>query len=106
AFGFSLWFSVPETGAPVRHARLRFGDAVVMLGTTRADDGMATPRTLGAATQALVVEVEDVDLHYARAIAAGAEVVASPADTDFGMREYHARDLEGHPWIFTAPLRR
>ena len=44
--------------------------------------------------------VEDVDAHFERARAAGAEITSPPRDTDFGSREYHARDLEGHPWTF------
>jgi uncharacterized glyoxalase superfamily protein PhnB len=55
---------------------------------------------LGAATQALYVCVEDVDKHYERTRAAGAEILSPPADTDFGSRDYHVRDLEGHPWAF------
>jgi uncharacterized glyoxalase superfamily protein PhnB len=61
---------------------------------------LATPRQLGAATQALCVYVEDVDAHYRRAVAAGAEIVNPPSDTDFGSREYRARDLDGHTWTF------
>jgi uncharacterized glyoxalase superfamily protein PhnB len=29
-----------------------------------------------------------------------AEITSPPLDTDFGSREYHACDLEGHPWTF------
>jgi uncharacterized glyoxalase superfamily protein PhnB len=100
AFGFVELFSVPPSGPFVRHAQLRLGTNVVMLGSVRADDGLTSPRMLGAVTQALCVFVEDVDAHFERARAAGAEITSPPADTDFGAREYHARDLEGHPWTF------
>lgn len=100
AFGFVELFSVPESGPLVRHAQLRLGTNVVMLGSVRAGDGIATPRALGGSTQALCVWVEDPDAHFERARAAGAEIVAPPADTDFGAREYHARDPEGHLWVF------
>lgn len=99
-FGFVELFSVPEAGPVVRHAQLRLGTNVVMLGSVRPDERMESPRALGAATQALCVFVEDVDGHFERARAAGAEIVSPPGDTDFGSREYHARDLEGHPWTF------
>ena len=59
---------------------------------------------LGAATQALYVRVEDVDLHFERARAAGAETTSPPEDTDFGSRDYNVRDLEGHPWTFGTYL--
>jgi uncharacterized glyoxalase superfamily protein PhnB len=99
-FGFVELFSVPEAGPYVRHAQLKLGTNVVMLGSVRPDDGMASPRALGFATQALCVYVEDLDAHFERARAAGAEITSRPADTDFGAREYHARDVEGHPWTF------
>jgi uncharacterized glyoxalase superfamily protein PhnB len=100
-FGFVEMFSVPESGDVVRHAQLRLGTNLVMLGSVRPDDGMASPRALGGvATQALSVYVDDLDAHFERARSAGAEVAGPPKDTDFGAREYHVRDLEGHPWTF------
>ena len=42
-FGFIELFSVPESGASVRHAQLKLGTNVVMLGSVRPDEGMATP---------------------------------------------------------------
>lgn len=41
-----------------------------------------------------------------RARSASAEIVCPPKDTDFGAREYHVRDFEGHPWTFTTDLPR
>lgn len=99
AFGFALRFSVPESGPFVRHAQLSLGTNVIMIGSCR-DDGIKSPRELGATTQALCVFVMDVDAHFERARAAGAEIVSAPQNTDFGFREYHTRDLEGHPWTF------
>jgi uncharacterized glyoxalase superfamily protein PhnB len=50
------------------------------------------------------VYVEDLEAHFERARLAGADIVEGPKDTDFGFREYHARDLEGHPWTFGTYL--
>ena len=100
AFGFIEVFSVPAAGEFVRHAQLRLGTNIIMLGSVRPDDGMASPSTVGAATQGLCVYVADPDAHYERARAAGAEIVAAPRNTDFGAREYHAQDPEGHLWTF------
>lgn len=100
AFGFVEVFSTPEQGSFVRHARLRLGANVIMLGSVRPDDGIATPAALGAATQMLAVYVEDPDAHYERALAAGAKILYPPRNTDFGSREYHVADLEGHLWTF------
>ena len=99
-FGFIELFTVPESGPSVRHAQLKLGMNVVMRGSVRPDEGMASPQALGVATQALYVYVEDLDAHYERARLAGAQIVSPPKDTDFGSREYHVRDVEGHFWTF------
>ena len=41
-----------------------------------------------------------LDAHYARAKAAGAEIVIDIADQDYGGRLYVCRDPEGHVWNF------
>src|SRR5574341_459427 len=88
-FGFVELFSVPATGPVVRHAQLKLGTNIIMLGSIRPDDGMTSPEVSGVATQALCVYVEDLDAHFERARAAGAEITSPPMDTDFGAREYH-----------------
>ena len=104
AFGFVELFSVPESGPLVRHAQLKLGTNIIMLGSVRADDGMTSPAVLGIATQALCVYVEDLDAHFERARAAGAEILSAIEDTDFGTRGYHVSDLEGHLWVFGTYL--
>ena len=52
------------------------------------------------------VRVDDVDAHYARARAAGASIDGEPQDMPYGLREYGARDLEGHRWWFSSPVKR
>jgi uncharacterized glyoxalase superfamily protein PhnB len=88
----------------VRHAQLRLGTNIVMLGSVRPNDGLTSPQAIGLATQALSVYVDDVDTHFQRARSAGAEIKVPPTDTDFGSREYHARDPEGHLWVFSSYL--
>lgn len=99
-FGFVELFSVPESGQIVRHAQLRLGTNVIMLGSVRTNDGMGSPLGLGVATQALYVYVDKLDAHFEQARSAGAEITSPPKNTDFGSREYHVRDLEGHLWTF------
>jgi len=43
---------------------------------------------------------EDVDAHYARAVAAGAKILTELADTHWGARMYTCADPEGHIWTF------
>ena len=100
AFGFIELFSVPESGSVVRHAQLRLGTNIIMIGSVRPNEGITSPQVLGATTQALCVYVEDLDAHYEQACLAGADITIPPRDTDFGSREYHVRDIEGHLWAF------
>ena len=44
----------------------------------------------------MYVALNDVDAHCARAQAAGAEIVETLADTDYGSREFSVRDVEGN----------
>ena len=100
AFGFVERCCIPDDGPFVRHAQLQVGENIIMLGSVRADDGITSPEASGAATQMLAVYVKDPDAHYDRANAAGAKILYPLKDTDFGSREYHVLDLEGHPWTF------
>jgi DNA-binding transcriptional MerR regulator/uncharacterized glyoxalase superfamily protein PhnB len=83
-------------------AEVRAGDQVIWLHP--AADGYRSPRSLGATTGMTVIVVDDLDAHHARSVAAGAEIVEEPVDQDYGVREYGARDLEGHLWYFHTPI--
>ena len=100
AFGFTERCCIPEDGLFVRHAQLQLGENIIMLGSVRPDDGITSPQSSGVATQMLAVYVTDPDAHFERAQAAGAKILYPPKNTDFGSREYHVLDLEGHPWTF------
>jgi uncharacterized glyoxalase superfamily protein PhnB len=101
AFDFAEQMVVPGGNGTVAHAQLSFGPAVIMLGTARDDElRMKSPRDLGAVNQGIYVYLEDVDAHCERARAIGAEIIRGPENTDYGSREYTARDLEGHLWSF------
>ncbi len=107
ALGFERHLVVPgEEEGNIAHAQLRFGNGMIMLGTANRHSGgfdelMTTPRDIGGRnTQSAYVVVEDIDVHYIRAIAAGAEIVMPLEDKDYGGRGYSCRDLEGHVWSF------
>ena len=66
-----------------------------MFGSARAD----APATRGAGGGIYVV-VEEADAHSDRARAAGAEILRDVHDTEYGSRDYSARDPEGNVWHF------
>ena len=86
------------------HAEVRAGDLVIWLHRVAAEQKLAAPRSLPAASSGLVVYVEDVDAHFARARARGAQPESEPKDMPYGQREYGVTDREGHRWWFAAPL--
>jgi uncharacterized glyoxalase superfamily protein PhnB len=103
AFGFQRHLVVPGENGTIVHAQLVLGDAMVMLGSARDDDFgrlVKTAREVGAVTQSAYVVVPEVDAHYTRARAAGAEIVLEIKDEDYGGRGYSARDPEGQLWNF------
>ena len=104
AFGFEKSLVVPGENDTVVHAELTFGNGMIMLGQARDDKYgklVKPPRDLGGVnSQSPYVIVADADAHYARAVAAGAQVVIEIKDEDYGGRGYSCRDPEGHIWNF------
>jgi uncharacterized glyoxalase superfamily protein PhnB len=106
AFGFEKFAVFPGAGLGSAHAQLRLGANYVMIGATTTDAGpISTPRALAGAIGGIVVVLEndaDVDKHYLRARAAGAEIVSVPGPGPFGGRNYTATDSEGYSWSFSS----
>ena len=97
----------------VTHAELSLDGATVFLGwpgpdyrspRRHAEDCAQAARWLATpwVVDGVQVEVSDVDAHYERARAAGAEILREPEQQPFG-RLYSAADPEGHRWMFMQP---
>jgi uncharacterized glyoxalase superfamily protein PhnB len=89
AFGAEPHAVYRDGDGRVRHAEIRLGNGMVMLGPAEAAQGGG-----------VYVVVPDPDGHCSRARQAGAEIEREPNDTDYGSREYGARDPEGLAWHF------
>ncbi|MPQ97588.1 glyoxalase [Modestobacter sp. I12A-02628] len=98
AFGFEATAVYPD-GDLVAHAQLSWPPGGgVMLGSVRPAD---TDRwALEPGTCGVYVVTDDPDGLFARATAAGAEVLQEPYDTDHGSRDFAVRDPEGNRWSF------
>ena len=85
--------------------RVRIGDHRVQL---VLGDGAVVARDGGgeaaSSDHSVMVRVEDVDAHCARAESRGARIVQPPADHPFGERQYSVLDLAGHAWTFTQSI--
>src|SRR5262245_46464233 len=89
AFGFEVRLKVDGDAGRIEPSELVYGDGVIMVG----DSNPATrpphrafctsPRSLeGANTQCMMVYVDDVEAHCARARETGAKIVAEPKTSD------------------------
>lgn len=116
AFGFEVRLKIVGDNGSIEHSELTYGEGVIMVGGSRREHRpdrahCTSPRAVGGAnTQNMMVYVDDVEAHCARARAAGAKIVMEPTTTDYGEeywtdRGYEAVDPEGHHWWFYQRLR-
>jgi len=111
AFGFTEHGEryVMEDGS-IGHAELEMGGEIVMLATPNRE--YQSPKRHRESCDAarrwldnpwvidgVLVTVDDLEAHHARAVAAGANVIRPPEEGPDG-RLYTAEDLEGHRWMF------
>ncbi|MFG2893216.1 VOC family protein [Streptomyces sp. NPDC048248] len=99
AFGFTQDAVYEGEGGAVLHAELSYGNGKVMLGS-KGHGGVFDTAMGDSGPTGVYVVVEDTDAHFARAEAAGAEILMAPKDQDYGSRDYMARDGEGNIWSF------
>ncbi len=94
AFGFTETV-VYGDGDRVHHAELAWPPGGGIMLASARDPSSSQPGEF----QAYAV-TDEPDALFARATAAGAEVVRGLTDTDYGSREFSVRDPEGNGWSF------
>lgn len=100
AFGFERHDVVTAVDGTILHARLMFGNDMILILPVRNDAGVASPPgEAGGEMQSCYFVVDDADLHYQHAKASGAEIL-DITEYDYGGRGYSCRDPEGHLWNF------
>lgn len=102
AFGFERGILERDGEGRVVHGEVSMGGTGIWLHRATAAHGLASPRALSAVSCGLVVLVPDVDAHFERARAAGAQIDREPEDQPYDQREYAARDPEGGRWYFAT----
>jgi uncharacterized glyoxalase superfamily protein PhnB len=95
AFGFDRKAVHENDDGTVGHAELTSGRGMVMIGSSGAGDPQ-----FETAHASIYVVVADPDALHERAKGAGAEITRELQDTDYGSREFSARDPEGNVWSF------
>ena len=117
AFGFEERLRFTEDDGTISHAELTTdGGGLIMLATPTPD--YVSPKRLRETSKearkmaevpyvidGVLVDVDDVDAHFARAKEAGATILSEPEDVpDVGVRHYRVEDPEGHRWMFSQDL--
>ncbi len=114
AFDFEVRLKVEGDGGRIEHSELTYGDGLVMVSESSPSEKMPyrrSPRQVeGINTQNMMVYVDDLDAHCAKAKAAGAQIKTEPKNTDYGPdywedRSYECVDLGGHHWWFCQRIR-
>jgi uncharacterized glyoxalase superfamily protein PhnB len=98
AFGFSEKEVHADGEGVIRHAEISGFGGIVMLGTEPEGGDPQWGEHAGKGW--MYLSTDDVDALHERAVAAGAEIVRPLQDTDYGSREFSARDPEGNHWSF------
>jgi hypothetical protein len=98
SIGFAVRATHEQPGCPMDWASLLFGTSEVMLSAG------GKPATSPRRDVDLYVHVDDLDQHYLT-IAKQAEVLEAPHPTDYGMREFIIRDLNGFWLTFGQSLK-
>jgi PhnB protein len=85
-------------------ARLAIGEAEFWVADESPEYGNFSPESLGGGSVRMVVTVSDPDAVFARAVAAGAQVVRPVSDQPYGWRVGRIADPFGHHWEIGRPL--
>jgi uncharacterized glyoxalase superfamily protein PhnB len=117
AFGFEVRVKIEGEAGRIEHSELTYGEALLMVAQESPDANrlwkrdLLSPKSLGGkTTQTIMLYVDAVDAHCAKARAAGAHIVGEPETHDYGAdywtdRSYCAVDPEGHIWWIAERLR-
>ena len=101
AFGLEETAIIASEDDPtvIEHGEMRWPSGPgIMFGSAGKDDSPFGTRQPG--NEAIYVVCDDPDALFARATAAGAEVIRGLRDEDYGSRGFTVRDPEGNLWSF------
>jgi PhnB protein len=102
AFGATELMRLPGPGGKVMHAEIKVGDSPIMLADEFPEMDIRGPQTLGGSPVSILIYVEDVDVRFAAALAAGATEKRPLADQFYGDRSGTLEDPYGHVWTIAT----
>lgn len=105
-FGFTKHSVFEDKDGHIGHAELCFGNSMIMLssekdnafgklvGTPKAHSGINTMSPY------IILKDSEIDAHYLKTLASGAEIVYDLKVEDYGGKAYSCKDAEGYLWNF------
>jgi uncharacterized glyoxalase superfamily protein PhnB len=110
AFGFEVRLIAESSSGEIVHSELVYGEGVIMVAQSGQRPHFKSPRAAGGNTQSVMVYIDNVEEHLARAREQGAKVFEELRESDHGPeywvdRSYGAVDPEGHHWWFVQRLK-
>ena len=102
AFGATELMRMPGPGGKIGHAEIKIGDSPIMLADEVPGMGFRSPESLGGSPISILLYVEDVDVVFSEALAAGAKVQRPVADQFYGDRTGGVTDPFGHVWYIAT----
>lgn len=112
AFGFVETMRMQSPDGRLAHGEMQTGDGHIVISSPTPDyEGPRRHRqhceparrwsSVPWVIDGVLVLVDDLDAHFARAKREGATILSEPEDGP-PARRYRAEDLEGHRWMFMA----
>lgn len=99
AFGAQEIMRMPgPDGKNIVHAELKIGDSHVFLSDEFPAMGSRSPQTIGGTASSIFLYLENVDVVFNQAVAAGAQVRMPLSDMFWGDRFGRVADPFGHEW--------
>ena len=105
AFGATERLRMANKDGRIGHAEINLGDSCIMMADENAAIGAYSPEHYGGAPMSLMIYVEDCDVIYQRAIAAGATSLREPADQFYGDRMAGVADPFGFHWFIGTHIK-
>ena len=104
AFGAVELMRMPGPDGRLMHAAVKIGDSTLMLFDEMPEWGALSPKSLPTSPVTIHLMVPDVDVVYARAVAAGGRATMPVADMFWGDRYGKLVDPFGHHWSIATRI--
>jgi PhnB protein len=103
-FGAKEHFRLTAPDGRIGHAEIQIGSSRLMIADEHQEMDFLSPQSRGGTTVTLQVYIPDVDVVFARALAAGAEELRPLCDQFYGDRSGVLTDPWGHVWSLASRI--